>query len=115
MEGIQGVGGVDAERAAELIGEGAVFLDVREPDEWEAGHAPQAVHVPLAALVARLDELDPEREVVAVCRSGQRSQRAAVALEQRGYRAHNLEGGMQAWAAAGFDVVTDAGEPGQVI
>jgi rhodanese-related sulfurtransferase len=112
MEGSTSVG---PEEASALIEQGATLLDVREPDEWEAGHAPDAVHVPLAALAARAGELDRDRPVVAVCRSGARSDRGAAALRQRGYEAMNLEGGMQAWDAAGLAVVTDAGQPGQVI
>jgi rhodanese-related sulfurtransferase len=106
---------VDPQEAARRVEQGAVLLDVREPDEWEAGHAPAALHVPLASLMARAGELDRGRPVVAVCRSGSRSDRAAAALRQRGYDAVNLDGGMQAWSAAGLSVVTDAGQPGQVI
>ena len=106
---------VDPEEAARRVSEGALLLDVREPDEWEAGYAPEAVHVPLAALAARHGELDRERSVVAVCRSGGRSERAANALRQQGYDAVNLGGGMQAWSASGLPVVTDAGAAGQVI
>ncbi|MBV8159577.1 MAG: rhodanese-like domain-containing protein [Acidimicrobiia bacterium] len=92
-----------------------MLLDVREPDEWRAGHAPDAVHVPLAALAASVDRLDKDQPIVAVCRVGGRSERAAAALLQRGYDAVNLAGGMQAWRAAGLPVVTAEGDPGQVI
>jgi rhodanese-related sulfurtransferase len=73
------------------------------------------VHVPLAALAASVDRLDKDQPVVAVCRVGGRSERAAAALIQRGYDAVNLAGGMQAWHAAGMAVVTDTGDPGQII
>jgi len=101
--------------AARLAEEGAMLLDVREDDEWQAGHAPQAEHIPMSKLGQELDRLDQGRRVVAICRSGARSDRAATALRQRGYDAVNVEGGMQAWAAAGLPVVTDAGGAGQVI
>ena len=104
-----------AEEAARRVDEGAVLLDVREPDEWHAGHAPNAVHVPLAALAASVDGFDKDQPIVAVCRVGGRSERAAAALLQRGYDAVNLAGGMQAWLAAGMPVVTDLGDPGAVI
>ncbi|MBV8982195.1 MAG: rhodanese-like domain-containing protein [Acidimicrobiia bacterium] len=104
-----------AEEAARRVDEGAILLDVREPDEWEAGHSPDAVHVPLAALAASIDRLDKDQPIVTVCRVGGRSERAAAALLQRGYDAVNLAGGMQAWQAAGMPVVTESGEPGQVI
>jgi len=106
---------VGAEEAARRVDEGAVLLDVREPDEWQAGHAPDAVHVPLAALAASVDRLDKNQPIVAVCRVGGRSERAAAVLLQRGYDAVNLAGGMQAWHAAGMPVVTDTGDPGRVI
>lgn len=105
---------VGAEEAARRVDEGAMLLDVREPDEWYAGHAPEAVHVPLAALAASVDQLDKDQPIVAVCRVGGRSERAASVLLQRGYDAVNLAGGMQAWAAAGMPVVTDTGDPGRV-
>jgi rhodanese-related sulfurtransferase len=90
----------------------AVLLDVREPDEWAAGHAPQAEHLPL-------DQVTPgavpqDRPVVAVCRSGNRSGKAADALAAAGVPVHNLAGGMKAWAQAGLPVVTADGEPGTV-
>ena len=106
---------VGAEEAARRVDEGAVLLDVREPDEWSAGHAPDAVHVPLAALAASVDELDKDRPIVAVCRVGGRSERAASVLLQRGYDAVNLAGGMQAWQAAGMPIVTETGDAGRVV
>lgn len=106
---------VTAEEAARRVDEGAMLLDVREPDEWQAGHAPDATHVPLAALAASVDQLEKDQPIVAVCRVGGRSERAAAVLRQRGYDAVNLAGGMQAWHAAGMPVVTDTGAPGSVI
>jgi rhodanese-related sulfurtransferase len=106
---------VNVSDAVRLAAEGAMLLDVREDDEWQAGHAPQADHVPMSVLGEQLDRLDQGRRIVAICRSGSRSDRVATALRQRGYDATNVEGGMQAWAAAGLPVVTDAGGPGQVI
>ena len=110
----QQIPAVDATEGARLVREeDALLLDVREPDEWTAGHAPGAVHVPLRTLPANRPE--PGRRVVAVCRSGGRSASATAALRQWGYDAVNLDGGMQAWEAAGLDVVTDEGGPGRVV
>lgn len=82
-----------------------VLLDVRENDEWAAGHAPGAVHVPMGQVPQRLDELAsafPDRPVHVVCRSGGRSARVtAYLLAQAGWDAVNVEGGMRAWIAAG--------------
>lgn len=91
------------------------ILDVREDDEWAAGHAPGALHIPLGQLGARLGELDPRQPLAVVCRSGNRSSRAVAALTAAGLTAHNVDGGMTAWAAAGRPVITDNGRPGHVI
>lgn len=104
---------LDPGRAAELLERGgALLLDVREPHEWAAGHAPRAVHVPLARLTP--EAVPQDRPVIAVCRSGNRSGKAADALAAAGVRVHNLAGGMQAWTRTGLPVVTDDGEPGTV-
>lgn len=100
----------EARRRAEA-GE-AVLLDVREPGEWQAGHAPDAVHRPLGSL--DLTEF-AGRPVVAVCRSGGRSGQATAAMLGAGVDVVNMAGGMQAWAAGGAPVVRDDGAPGQVV
>lgn len=79
----------------------AVLLDVREDDEWAAGHAPDAVHIPLGDLHQRLTDLPADRPLDVVCRAGGRSARAVGFLIQQGYDARNVEGGMQAWAQLG--------------
>ena len=88
----------------------AVLLDVREPDEWQAGHIEGALHIPLGDLPTRVGELPSDSEVIVVCRSGARSARAVAWLTQNGYSAVNLDGGMHAWAAAGREMVSDTGE-----
>lgn len=88
-----------------------VLLDVRENDEWVAGHAPEAVHVPMGQVPQRLDELAtafPHRPVHVVCRSGGRSARVTAYLTQAGWDAVNVEGGMRAWAAAGRPMVAES-------
>lgn len=107
---------IGPDEAAERVRDGAFLLDVREPEEWDAGHAPGAHHLPLSRFNERHTEVlpPPETPIVAVCRVGGRSQRVAEALTQAGYTVANLAGGMQAWAAHGHDVVTDDGSPGQV-
>jgi rhodanese-related sulfurtransferase len=77
----------------------AVLLDVREDDEWAAGHAEGAAHVPMSAFTARLDEVPDADPVYVVCRSGARSAQVAAFLQRQGRAAVNVEGGMQAWAA----------------
>ena len=107
-----GVRQVDPAEARRMVGEGAMLLDVREPYEWQAGHAPEAVHVPMGSL--SLEDVAEGRAVVAVCRSGSRSDRVAQALQAAGVEAVNLAGGMQEWAAQGLPVVKDDDSPGTV-
>ncbi len=96
----------------EAVPEGSVLLDVREPVEWEAGHAEGARHIPMGELPARFGEvaeLAGEGELVVVCRSGGRSARVVAWLAQNGVDAVNLDGGMGAWAAAGRPLVSETG------
>jgi rhodanese-related sulfurtransferase len=91
---------------------GAFLLDVREDDEWVAGHAPEAVHVRLGDLGARADELPRDREVYVICRGGSRSAYAAQALAGGGLHAINVADGMTGWAVAGRPMISeDGGEP----
>ena len=94
----------------------ARLLDVRETTEWAAGHAPGAVHAPLSGLAAGGTLPPPARgrPLVVICRSGQRSQRAAALLAQQGADTVDVEGGMNAWAAAGFPVVDEHGNTGSI-
>ncbi|MBC3193427.1 rhodanese-like domain-containing protein [Pseudonocardia sp. C8] len=102
----------DPAGARELAARGALLLDVREPEEWRAGHIEGAFHAPLGDLdPARFDR---DRTVVAICRSGNRSATAAAALAGAGVDARNLAGGMKAWAAAGLPFAGEDGEPGTV-
>ncbi|MER6468092.1 rhodanese-like domain-containing protein [Streptomyces collinus] len=116
-------GRVSVQEAAARTGHGAaaeradaVLLDVREPDEWRAGHAPRAVHLPLSQLAAGagLPAAAHARRLVVICRSGHRSQRAATLLAARGADAVDVIGGMRAWAAAGLPVVDARGGNGTV-
>ena len=89
----------------------APLLDVRETDEWVAGHAPTAQHLPMSELTARLGELPADDPLYVICRSGGRSARVVAYLAGQGYPAVNVDGGMQAWSAQGRAVVADSGTP----
>lgn len=74
-----------------------VVVDVREPEEFAEGHIPGCRLVPLGSLMGRLGELPKDQPLVLVCRSGARSAMATQALNQAGFQAANMEGGMMAW------------------
>ncbi len=95
---------VGARAAQSLVASGAVLLDVREPDEWRAGHAPDARLVPMGQVHEHHAELPADRRIVVVCRSGGRSATVTQALRAAGFDAVNLTGGMAAWSAAGLPV-----------
>lgn len=81
-----------------------ILLDVREDDEFKSGHIPGAEWIPLGQLSSRLNELPKDKTIVAVCRSGNRSGQATELLRQNGFDAHNMQGGMNSWVQAGFEV-----------
>jgi rhodanese-related sulfurtransferase len=98
---------VSVSAAALMRDDGAFMLDVREPDEWAAGHIPGATLIPLGQLSSRIAEVPRDRTVVTVCRSGNRSAQARDILFNAGYEAvASMTGGMNEWTAAGFPVVT---------
>ena len=91
------------------------LLDCREPYEWEAGRVEGAIHIPLNTIMSGGgSELDPGKPVVVVCRSGNRSELAAMMLHARGFEAYNLEGGMEEWAREGLPFSAPDGSPGRV-
>ncbi|SDK20547.1 Rhodanese-related sulfurtransferase [Actinopolyspora mzabensis] len=97
-------------------GERLQLIDVREPQEWQAGRIPGSRWIPMGELPDRLNEIDQQQPVVTVCRSGSRSGEMAEFLGGHGYRADNLDGGIQAWAEQGLPVRTPDGEqPGRVV
>ena len=106
---------VEVSGVSTILDAGAILLDVREPEEWEAGHAPGALHIPLAQLPDKIPDLARSEPIVVICRSGGRSALATEWLTTAGFDAANLLGGMQQWAQAGRAVVTDDGSPGRVI
>ena len=101
---------IDVEQLARRREEGAFVLDVREPYEYEAGHVPGAVLIPLGEVVARHDEVPADQEVYVICQVGARSARAAEFLNGSGHRTTNVAGGTRSWVEAGFGV-TEGGNP----
>lgn len=106
---------VQAVSVAELPAD-ATLLDVREADEWAAGHAPDAHHIPMSELTARLGELPAADPLYVICRSGGRSGRVVAFLGQQGHPVVNVHGGMQSWQAQGKPLVGEHdGVPPDVI
>ncbi len=96
---------VTAEEARTKQQTGAVIVDVREPNELREGYIPGAVHIPLRSLSPRMKELDPSKEIVVVCRSGNRSITAVQFLQQGGFtQVSSMAGGMISWTRQRFPV-----------
>lgn len=91
-----------------------VLLDVREDDEWRAGHAPSAVHVPMTELADRLHDVPEGDPVYVICRSGGRSARVTAYLNANGWDAVNVRCGMGSWHARGRELVGE-GEDDPVV
>src|SRR5918996_621189 len=88
------------------------ILDVREPFEWDAGRIEGAIHIPLNDLMAGNTEgLDPDRPVVAYCKTANRSEVARLMLRARGFDAATMEGGGEAWVREGLPFPAASGEP----
>ncbi len=98
---------VDVQEAYDLREAGAFLLDVRQPEEWEAGHIPGATLIPLGELESRVGELPEDQQIVVVCRSGNRSASGRDILLDAGFTdVTSMDGGMNAWASAGYETVT---------
>ena len=83
-------GFLDVEKARQLIADGAVVVDVRTQEEWDAGHADGSIFLPLHELAIRQSELPKDKALLMVCKSGGRSAQAAAYLCNHGLEAHNL-------------------------
>src|SRR5512146_2201737 len=99
---------IDAPEGASLLGDGTLFVDVRERDEWEEGHIPGAVHVPRGYLESRIEQLAPDhgQPIVVYCAGGSRSAFATKTMQELGYtNVVNLAGGYTDWKRNGFETV----------
>lgn len=96
---------VSPAKAREAQDLGAMLIDVRESSEYRSGHAPGARHISVQLIERRLSEIPKERQIVVMCQSGTRSQRAAEILSRNGYQVLNVSGGIIGWQRAGLKVV----------
>ncbi len=100
--------------AYERLGE-VQLVDCREQYEWEAGHIEGAIHIPLGSIMAGAPaELHPGKPVAVICRTGNRSELAALMLRARGFEADNVVGGVEEWERQGLPITTPNGAPGRV-
>jgi rhodanese-related sulfurtransferase len=95
---------------ADQVPDDAVVLDVREDDEWAAGHIDGATHIAMGEIPSRLDDLPEGDPLYVTCRGGGRSARVTAWLNANGYDAVNVAGGMGAWQAAGRPMVSETGQ-----
>ena len=108
VQQLQAADGIDVKQAQSMSTQGALLLDVREPEEYKAVHAPYAKLIPLGQLSARLPEIAAykDKPVVVMCRSGRRSAMAVAQLKEAGYtQVSNVKGGIQAWEHDGLEVI----------
>jgi rhodanese-related sulfurtransferase len=101
-------------RVAEL-GPDVTLLDVREDDEWAAGHAEGAQHLPATQVLSRYGEVPADRAVHVICRTGGRSVRVTEWLNENGFDAVNVAGGMSAWIDAGRPIVAEGPEQPRIL
>lgn len=107
MSGLPGpVPVVDAQEAKELLDAGhAIIVDVREPSEWQQGHVPGTVHIPLQTIPENLERIPKDKTVILLCHSGARSHHAANWLRHNGFPdVANLGHGIVGWAHAGYPI-----------
>ncbi len=95
---------VTIEELADVIDRGGFVLDVREQDEWDQGHVPNAHHIPMNEVPENLDRLDDGARIFVICRSGRRSMNVANLLEAQGYDVVSVAGGTDGWAESGRDL-----------
>lgn len=97
---------VTAAEAFQKYQQGTFILDVRTQEEWNQFHIPNSTNIPLDQLQNRLSELPRDKDIVVVCKTGHRSQDGKTILQQAGFtRITCLSGGLQAWNAAGYQIV----------
>lgn len=102
---LSGVKTISASDYMRFRNEKHTLLDVRQPGEWQSGHASHAIHIPLGEVKRRLGEIPKDRPVVVICASGNRSAMAAITLAKAGFDSvYNFAGGMGAWRSAGLPV-----------
>ena len=110
-----GIPALTVDQVPNPLPDSVTVLDVREPVEWQHGHVEASLHVPMMELPQRLDDLPRDRQLLVVCTVGGRSARAVQFLQQQGFDATNLDGGLLEWQSSGRPLVSDTGNPPTVV
>ena len=98
-----------------LIQQGYQLIDVREYDEWDAGHYKSATHIPMGSIVESIDKLVVDKKYIFICRSGARSGRVTNYVNSLDIESYNLSGGMKEFQKFTKEIVDLEGNPGQII
>lgn len=102
---LAGVKSISAGEYMKMRDSAHTLVDVRSVGEWDSGHAPKALHIPLGDIARRKNEIPQDKPVVVICASGARSASAATLLARAGYKpVYNFSGGMGSWGGAGLPV-----------
>jgi len=96
---------IDIAEFADRLAEGVRVIDVREPDEYEAGHVPGAEPIPLGTVADHLDRFVADGTTYVICKSGGRSMRACELASSQGYDVVNVTGGTGAWIESGGETI----------
>ncbi len=113
--GFNKVPSVYASDVENLISNGHLLIDVREDDEWEAGHHKDATHISMGTIEENLSKFSKDNEYVIVCRSGARSARVSNYLLSKDFKVSNLDGGMKALFSVSNNIIDSKGSTGQII
>lgn len=95
---------ISVDQAYQMYRGGAFVVDVRAQEEWDQYHAPNTTLIPLDQLQSRIGELPKDKQIVVVCRSGNRSQQGRDILLSAGYQATSMTGGLKEWSARGYPI-----------
>ena len=113
--GLGKVNSVLPENIEQHLKDGYRLIDVREEHEWNAGHHPEAIHIPMRNIPENIDNFEEKKKYVIICRSGQRSGKVAAYLESQGYESFNLVGGMRQFSEISDNIQDSSGKKGNII
>ena len=106
---------VASENLETYLSDGYELIDVREQDEWDAGHHPEAIHIPMGTIPQKIDDFKTSDNYIIICRSGARSGRVSSFMKNEGFDSLNLTGGMKQLFLTSEKIVDLNGNIGTVI